>query len=160
MLNESNWIFNPITPIQVKECREQRSLTQVQMAEVFGVIETMWQFKEATTATNSPVSVAESNLLMLLAGLHPGFILTPKADLDELPRLGLVTEPVNPLVVKSIRAQLGQSTAEMAKMFNISEGNYRKRERATATGVKCTFAESNLLLLIADQHPNYKIIPK
>jgi len=68
------------TPEQVKAAREAAGLTQSACAALFGYALRTWQGKEDTGAGNRGLSVGEYAYLLLLAGQHPQYTLTPKTS--------------------------------------------------------------------------------
>jgi transcriptional regulator with XRE-family HTH domain len=70
----------PTTAAAIKATRQAAGLTQAEAAERFDYSLRVWQKKESETETgkNSGLSQGEFELLLLLAGKHPDYILTPK----------------------------------------------------------------------------------
>ena len=72
-----------IPPKEVKRIRLKAGLTQKEMAKLAGIGLSSWQKKETaeTLKSYSPISGAEYNLLLLLAGEHPDYVLCKREAL-------------------------------------------------------------------------------
>ncbi|WP_147200829.1 helix-turn-helix domain-containing protein [Pantoea sp. CCBC3-3-1] len=66
------------TPEQVKAARIAAGLTLEQAGERFGITGRGWRFKEQADGKGRKLSPGEYELLLLLAGTHPDYELTPK----------------------------------------------------------------------------------
>ncbi|MBN7124785.1 transcriptional regulator [Erwinia billingiae] len=62
----------------IRELRKASGLTQEQAAECFGYSLRVWQTKEISGTLAGPLRLKEYEYLLLLAGKHPHFILTPR----------------------------------------------------------------------------------
>lgn len=68
----------PATGTAIKTTRQAAGLTQAEAAERFDYSLRVWQKKEAEMEKNGALSQGEYELLLLLAGKHPDYILMPK----------------------------------------------------------------------------------
>lgn len=70
----------PATGATIKTTRQTAGLTQAEAAERFDYSLRVWQKKESEVeaAKNGGLSQGEYELLLLLAGKHPDYILTPR----------------------------------------------------------------------------------
>ena len=70
----------PATAATIKAARQAASLTQAEAAERFDYSLRVWQKKESEmeTGKNGGLSQGEYELLLLLAGKHPDYMLMPK----------------------------------------------------------------------------------
>ena len=66
------------TPDAVKKYREQAGMTQTEAAARFGYAKRTWKAKEDVGKDGRGITRGEFELLLLLAGGHPAFTLTPK----------------------------------------------------------------------------------
>jgi len=64
---------------EVKAAREAAGLTQSACADLFGYALRTWQGKEDPGAGNRSLSVGEYAYLLLLAGMHPQFVLKERS---------------------------------------------------------------------------------
>ncbi|CNK26119.1 Uncharacterised protein [Yersinia aldovae] len=72
-----------------------------------------------------------------------------------------VTQEPSVEEIKALREAAGLSTAEAAEIFGLS--NYKswwRKETGDDSGRKLKAGEYNLLLLLADAHPNYRLIAR
>lgn len=70
----------PATGAAIKTTRQAAGLTQAEAAERFDYSLRVWQKKEseAEAGKNGGLSTGEYELLLLLAGKHPDYLLTPR----------------------------------------------------------------------------------
>ncbi|PLR29261.1 hypothetical protein CYR55_22875 [Chimaeribacter californicus] len=66
------------TPKMVKAAREKLALTQKQAAERFGYSVAGWIKKETEGESGRALSIGEFEFLLLLADMHPDYVLHEK----------------------------------------------------------------------------------
>lgn len=163
LFKKDRLLCSPVDPLAVRNCRNKLDITQSQMAAVFGVSLDMWQRKEMEhdLKSSSPCSIAEYNLVLLMANEHPFLSLRSKTD-D--PQFHFVNEEPAKTLIKSmvmnIRNNLGLNQSEFWELFGLSLKNGQKKESAAKTQVACYFAEYNLIMLMANEHPFVELINK
>lgn len=163
LFNKDRLLCRPVDPSAVRSCRNKLDLTQSQMADVFGVSIDMWQRKEMEhdLKSSSPCSIAEYNLVLLMANEHPFLTLRSKTDNSQFCFVN--EEPAKPLIksmVLNIRNYLGLNQSEFWELFGLSLKNGQKKESSAKTQVSCYFAEYNLIMLMANEHPFIELITK
>lgn len=65
-------------PDMVRAVRMAAKLTQARTAEIFGYSLRSWQHKEESGEGNRALSLGEWNLLLLLADIHPVYLIRPR----------------------------------------------------------------------------------
>lgn len=159
----SGWVYDSPVPDNVQKCRIDCNLTQVQMASIFQLTDDMWQRKEARNKTYSPCSFAEYNLVLLMSNNHPHYRLIKRdffQNNNDLFGYYFILNDVDTSDIKKLRKKTDLNSAEFAELLNQSVSNWKKKESGGAVKVKTPFDEYNLILLMLDEHPNYRLESK
>jgi len=77
-MNEETAFSVAPMPEAVKAARKAAGLTQQAAADRFGYKLRSWQRKEEAGATGTALSQGEYEFLLLLAGLHPDYVLNSR----------------------------------------------------------------------------------
>lgn len=70
----------------------------------------------------------------------------------------LTVEP-SPERIKALRVAAGLSLKQAAAMFGYRVRTWQRREESGTTNTRITAGEFHLLMLVAGQHPEYRLFP-
>lgn len=65
-----------------------------------------------------------------------------------------------PADVRAMRIAAGLTQSACAKRFGVKLRDWQRREDGGPNGSRTSIGEWELLQLIADQHPNYRLMPR